>query len=89
MKTVYRELLRAAIVGTHDPENVVLMEIDPREQKTLPDFLLTEKMLGVRTVDIEAIKKQGGNSITNARASAYRSGESTTAPSSTSCNASR
>jgi hypothetical protein len=53
----YRELLRAAIVGTHDPENVVLMEIHPREQKTLPDFLLTEKMLGVRTVDIQAIKK--------------------------------
>jgi hypothetical protein len=55
----YRELLRQAIVGTHDPENVILMEIHPQKQKTLPDFLLTEKMLGVRTVDIEAIKKQG------------------------------
>jgi hypothetical protein len=55
----YRELLRAAIVGTHDPENVILMEIHPQEQKTLPDFLLTEKMLGVRTVDIEAIRKEG------------------------------
>jgi hypothetical protein len=55
----YRELLRRAIVGTHDPENVILMEIHPQEQKTLPDFLLTEKMLGVRTVDIEAIKKHG------------------------------
>jgi hypothetical protein len=55
----YRELLRAAIVGTHDPENVILMEIHPEAQKTLPDFLLTEKMLGVRTVDIEAIKKHG------------------------------
>jgi hypothetical protein len=55
----YRELLRRAIVGRHDPENVILMEIRPQEQKTLPDFLLTEKMLGVRTVDIEAIKKQG------------------------------
>ncbi len=55
----YRELLRRAIVGTHDPENVILMEIHPEQQKTLPDFLLTEKMLGVRTVDIEAVKKQG------------------------------
>ena len=55
----YRELLHQAIVGTHDPENVILMEIHPREQKTLPDFLLTEKMLGVRTVDIQTIKKQG------------------------------
>jgi hypothetical protein len=56
---LYRELLRSAIVGTHDPENVILMEIHPQAQKTLPDFLLTDKMLGVRTVDIEAIKKQG------------------------------
>ncbi|HXQ97792.1 MAG TPA: hypothetical protein VN774_05075, partial [Candidatus Limnocylindrales bacterium] len=37
----YRELLRRAIVGSHDPENVILMEIDPAHQKTLPDFLLT------------------------------------------------
>jgi len=58
-ETSYRELLRRAIVGRHDPENVILMEIQPQKQKTLPDFLLTEKMLGVRTVDIEAIKKQG------------------------------
>ena len=55
----YRELLRRAIVGTHDPDNVILMEIHPQEQKTLPDFLLTEKMLGVRTVDIVDIKKDG------------------------------
>ncbi len=55
----YRELLRRSIVGTQDPENVILMEVHPEQQKTLPDFLLTEKMLGVRTVDIEAIKKHG------------------------------
>jgi hypothetical protein len=55
----YRELLRSAIVGGHDPENVILMEVHPQTQKTLPDFLLTEKMLGVRTVDIECVKKQG------------------------------
>jgi hypothetical protein len=55
----YRELLRRAIVGTHDPENVILMEIHPQEQKTLPDFLLTEKMLGINTVDIEQVKKDG------------------------------
>lgn len=55
----YRDLLRRAIVGAHDPENAILMEIHPQEQKTLPDFLLTEKMLGVRTVDIVDIKKDG------------------------------
>ena len=55
----YRELLRRRLWATHDPENVILMEIHPEEQKTLPDFLLTEKMLGIRTVDIQAIKKEG------------------------------
>jgi hypothetical protein len=55
----YRELLRRAIVGAHDPENVILMEIHPQEQKTQPDFLLTEKTLGVRTVDVVDIKKDG------------------------------
>jgi hypothetical protein len=55
----YRELLRRAIVGSHDSENVILMEIHPQEQKTLPDFLLTEKMLGVRAVDIVDIRKEG------------------------------
>jgi hypothetical protein len=55
----YHALLRRAIVGPHHPENVILMEIHPEQQKTLPDFLLTEKMLGVRAVDIVNIKKEG------------------------------
>ena len=55
----YLTLLRKAIVGDRDPENVVLMEIDPEHQKTLPDFLLTEKLLGIQTVDIRFIKKDG------------------------------
>jgi len=57
----YREFLRRAIVGSHDPGNVILMEIDPTHQKTLPDFLLTEKLLGVRAVDIVDIKKEGSH----------------------------
>jgi hypothetical protein len=55
----YLGLLRRAIVGSQDPENVILMEIDPSHQKTLPDFLLTEKLLGIRTVDIRSVKKDG------------------------------
>jgi len=55
----YRDLLRRAIVGAHDPKNVILMEIAPHRQKTFPDFALTEKMLGIRTVDITGIKKNG------------------------------
>jgi hypothetical protein len=55
----YGELLRKAVVGACDPENVILMEVDPEEQKTLPDFRVTEKMLGIRTVDITKIRKSG------------------------------
>ena len=55
----YKRLLRLAIVGDHDPSHVILMEIDPLHQKTLPDFLLTEKLLGIQTVSITDIKKVG------------------------------
>jgi hypothetical protein len=55
----YRALLRKAVVGKCDPENVILMEVDPEGQKTLPDFRVTEKMLGIRTVDIAKIRKSG------------------------------
>jgi len=55
----YRRLVSDAILGGHDPENVVLLEIDPLRQKTLADFLLTEKMCGVRTVDVAQVRKEG------------------------------
>jgi uncharacterized protein (UPF0248 family) len=55
----YKELLGRAILGGHDPENVILLEIDPQNQKTLADFILTERMLGVRAVCITAIRKEG------------------------------
>ncbi|MGA8312319.1 MAG: hypothetical protein WB755_19975, partial [Terriglobales bacterium] len=55
----YKKLLRRAILGDQDPANVILMEIDPLHQKTLPDFLLTEKLLGVKTVAITDVKKVG------------------------------
>jgi len=55
----YQQLLCNAIVAGHDPANVVLMEVHPERQKTLPDFLLTEKLLGIRTVCITRIRKQG------------------------------
>ncbi|MGA7295227.1 MAG: hypothetical protein WBW85_22035 [Terriglobales bacterium] len=55
----YRRLLSDAIVAGHDPANVVLMEVHPEEQKTRPDFLLTEKLLGIHTVCITRIRKAG------------------------------
>src|SRR5947208_3906549 len=42
----YYALLRRAIVGDCDPENVVLLEIDPGRQKTRCDFNVTEQLFG-------------------------------------------
>ena len=55
----YQQLLTDAIVAGHDPANVVLMEVHPEEQKTRPDFLLTERLLRIRTVCITRIRKDG------------------------------
>ena len=55
----YWDLLRRTIVGEHDPENVVLTEVEPAAQKTLPDFNVYADRLGVQTVDIAQLKKEG------------------------------
>jgi len=55
----YKKLLRRAILADHDSQNVILMEIDPLHQKTLPDFLATEKLFGIPTVSITDIEKRG------------------------------
>ena len=55
----YTRLMRDVIVGPHDPREVVLMEIDPLQQKTLPDFIVTERDWGVRAVDLGAIQREG------------------------------
>jgi hypothetical protein len=57
--TSYERLLRNAILADHNPENVILMEIQPDEQKTRPDFLLTEKLLGIPAVCVTDIQQEG------------------------------
>jgi hypothetical protein len=51
----YLQVVGAAIVGDHDPADVVLMEIEPAKQKTWPDFEMTQQFWGVRTVDIHDV----------------------------------
>lgn len=46
----YIEDLRKLIVGDENPENVILLEIYPKQQKTRVDFAVTERMLGVKSV---------------------------------------
>lgn len=55
----YIDLFRQTVLNGHHPDEVVLMEIDPLGQKTLPDFYLTEKLIGVRAVCITDIIRRG------------------------------
>ncbi|MDR6515310.1 hypothetical protein [Chryseobacterium camelliae] len=56
---IYIDHLKKIILGDESPEHVVLLEIFPEQQKTAIDFLCTEKMLGIETVCLTKIKKQG------------------------------
>lgn len=55
----YRRLLGQAIVGEHDPRNVVLLELQPTQQKTYADFLLTERLWGVKSVCLTEVQVEG------------------------------
>jgi hypothetical protein len=55
----YIAALRAAIVGGCDPEETVLLEIAPAEQKTRIDFAATEALLGVHPVCVTEVRKRG------------------------------
>jgi len=55
----YQQRMRELIVAGHDPENVILLEIQPEKQKTLCDFLITHRELGIAVVDILDLTKRG------------------------------
>lgn len=55
----YVELMRRVLVGPHDPREVVLMEIRPDQQKTRPDFVVTEQTWGIRAIDTADVVKDG------------------------------
>lgn len=55
----YWQQLRTAIVGHHDPEQVILLEIDPLKQNTAIDFLVTQHKLGIEPVHIGDVKIRG------------------------------
>lgn len=63
----YWRLLTQTIVASHDPENVVLLEIDPLHQKTRPDFEVTARRLGIAIVDIIDVEATGNKLLYRAR----------------------
>jgi hypothetical protein len=55
----FKSHLKELIIGDEDPENVILLEIFPEKQKTAIDFALTEQLLGIKTVCLTKVKKEG------------------------------
>jgi hypothetical protein len=55
----YLQFLREIILGRHNPEHVILLEIFPEKQKTRIDFLFTEDYTGIKQVCITEIIKKG------------------------------
>ncbi|MGE8552606.1 MAG: hypothetical protein ACN6OB_01570 [Chryseobacterium jejuense] len=55
----FKQYLKDLIVGDENPENVILLEIFPEKQKTAIDFALTEQLLGIKTVCLTKVKKEG------------------------------
>lgn len=55
----YRLKLSLTLLNSHDPENVILLEIDPLKQNTAIDFLITEKITGITPVHIGDIIREG------------------------------
>jgi len=53
------QLLRGCVLGPCGAEETVLVDIEPETQKTAPDFRATKKLLGIDSVCVSAIKKDG------------------------------
>ena len=55
----FLDLARRTIVGTHDPREVVLLDLDPPSQKTFADFAATRILFGVDAVCPTALERRG------------------------------
>ncbi|RYY54123.1 MAG: hypothetical protein EOO09_15535 [Chitinophagaceae bacterium] len=58
-RETYLRELKDIILGKEDPENVILLEIFPHQQKTRIDFYCTEDYTGIKTVCITELIREG------------------------------
>ena len=54
-EATFWKLMHRVITRGHHPEHVVLTEVNPQHQKTLPDFQVTSDRLGIRVIDISEV----------------------------------
>ncbi|MEO8822367.1 MAG: hypothetical protein ABI366_02255 [Ginsengibacter sp.] len=58
-KDSYLQFLREIILKGHDPENVILLEIKPHQQKTRIDFYCTQDYLNIPIVCLTELIQEG------------------------------
>lgn len=58
-RATYLKDLRELILGNHKPEEVILLEIKPHEQKTRIDFYCTQSYIGIQPVCITELEQEG------------------------------
>jgi hypothetical protein len=56
----YLDLLKKTIIGPYQPDEVVLMDVNAPEQKTVVDFYFTQKYLGIPVVSLSDLIEQDG-----------------------------
>ena len=55
----YVELLRKVIVGDSNPENVILLEVEPDKQVTAIDFVVAKHQIGIEYLCVSDLKVEG------------------------------
>ncbi len=55
----FKALLKRVIIHNHPVEEVILLELEPEKQTTYIDFIGAEKMLGIKSVCVSEIIKEG------------------------------
>ncbi len=58
-KNSYLQLLKEIILNGYDPENVILLEIKPHQQKTRIDFYCTQDYLKIPIVCLTDLIQEG------------------------------
>ena len=55
----YHAEMRKLLLGDEQPENVILLELFPKQQKTRIDFMLSKQFWGIEAVSLPDVRKRG------------------------------
>ncbi|MFT3701621.1 MAG: hypothetical protein QM802_04595 [Agriterribacter sp.] len=58
-KDTYISMLKKLLLGNHEPQHVILLEIKPHEQKTRIDFYCTQDYTGIKPICITNLFAEG------------------------------